>query len=96
GSWNQTSSLGNSTHEWNSLRTYVQKTLIPIKSNLLLGDGFTSNEIFDSFGFRGAHLSTANEMYPDSQQGYAPSVRGVAKTNARVVIKQNGFIIQQS
>ncbi|WP_353166905.1 outer membrane usher protein FimD [Acinetobacter sp.] len=96
GSWNQTSSLGNSTHEWNSLRTYVQKTLIPIKSNLLLGDGFTSNEIFDSFGFRGAHLSTANEMYPDSQQGYAPTVRGVAKTNARVVIKQNGFIIQQS
>ncbi|MNM67454.1 Outer membrane usher protein HtrE precursor [compost metagenome] len=35
-------------------------------------------------------------MLPDSQRGYAPVIRGVASTNARVTIRQNGFIIQET
>ncbi|MDN5417617.1 MAG: outer membrane usher protein FimD [Acinetobacter sp.] len=95
GSFNANSHNGKTTNQWNNLNTYVQKTIIPLKSQLVIGDGSTSSEIFDSFGFRGAHLSTSEAMYPDSQQGYAPTVRGVAKTNAKVVIKQNGFVIHQ-
>ncbi|MGU0042490.1 fimbria/pilus outer membrane usher protein [Escherichia coli] len=35
-------------------------------------------------------------MYPDSQQGLAPTVRGIARTAAQLTIRQNGFIIYQS
>ena len=32
-------------------------------------------------------------MLPDSLNGYAPTIRGVAQTNARVTVRQNGYII---
>ena len=35
-------------------------------------------------------------MWPDSLRGYAPTVRGMASSNARVVVKQNGFNIYES
>lgn len=95
GSFNYSSNNNLSTHEWTNLNTYVQKTLIPIKSQLRMGDGASEGSIFDSFSYRGAELSTADAMYPDSQQGYAPNVRGVAKTNAKVVIRQNNNIVYQ-
>ena len=33
---------------------------------------------------------------PDSQRGYAPVVRGIAQTNARVRIEQNGSLIYET
>ncbi|MBJ9955050.1 MULTISPECIES: fimbria/pilus outer membrane usher protein [unclassified Acinetobacter] len=95
GSFNYNSDDNFSNHEWTSLNTYLQKTLIPIKSQLRIGDGATDGSVFDSFGYRGVELSTADAMYPDSQQGYAPNVRGVAKSNAKVVIRQNNNIVYQ-
>ena len=38
-------------------------------------------------------LSSVDDMLPDSLRGYAPVVRGVAATNARVEIRQNGYVI---
>lgn len=35
-------------------------------------------------------------MLPDNQKGFAPIIRGIAKTNAQVTIRQNGYIIYQS
>ncbi|WP_162872393.1 fimbria/pilus outer membrane usher protein, partial [Klebsiella pneumoniae] len=35
-------------------------------------------------------------MYPDSLQGYAPTVRGIARTAAKLTIRQNGYVIYQS
>jgi outer membrane usher protein len=95
GSWSYNSNQGQSSTQWNDLNTYAQTIVVPLKSQLLIGDSSTTGEIFDSFGYRGINLSTSDAMYPDSQQGYAPSVRGVAKTNAKVVIKQNGYVVHQ-
>ncbi|WP_288500040.1 FimD/PapC N-terminal domain-containing protein, partial [uncultured Acinetobacter sp.] len=95
GSWSYNSHQGKSSNQWNDLNTYAQTIVAPIKSQLIIGDSTTSGEIFDGFGYRGVHLSTSDAMYPDSQQGYAPSIRGVAKTNAKVVIKQNGYVVHQ-
>jgi outer membrane usher protein len=96
GSWSYNTYKGNSSSQWNDLSTYVQTIVVPIKSQLVIGDSSTNSEIFDSFGYRGIQLSTSDTMYPDSQQGYAPSIRGVAKTNAKVTIKQNGYVIHQT
>ncbi len=39
---------------------------------------------------RGVRLYTDDDMLPSSQNGFAPVVHGIAKTNATVIIKQNG------
>ncbi|MDI4583205.1 fimbrial protein, partial [Klebsiella pneumoniae] len=69
---------------------------IPLKSELVLGDSNTGNDVFDSMGFRGGRLFSSDSMYPDSLQGYAPTVRGIARTPAKVVVRQNGYVIYQS
>ena len=81
---------------WDSVYTYAQRNIIPLKSQLTLGDSSSPSDVFDSIPFRGGQLASDDEMLPDSLKGYAPVVRGIARTNAQVVIRQNGYIIYQS
>jgi hypothetical protein len=78
---------------WQGISTYVQRDLASINGRLLIGDGNTPGNFFDSLPFRGVQLSSDDAMLPDSQQGYAPTIRGVAQTNARVTVRQNGYVI---
>lgn len=75
---------------YQSINTYVQRDLIGWSSRLLIGETYTSGELMDSVAFRGLRLYTDDRMLPESQRGYAPVVRGVANSNARVSILQNG------
>ena len=52
--------------------------------------------VFDSVPFRGIQLSTDDDMYPESLRGYAPTVRGIARSHAQITIRQNGYIIYQT
>ena len=83
------------TH-YQSVQTSLQRAIAPLKSQLTLGDAFTDGMMFDSVGFRGAQLATDDRMYPESQRGYAPVIHGIANTNARVQIRQNGNIIYET
>lgn len=94
-SWNYNKSKNTSNSRWRSLMNYVQRPIIALKSQLVIGDGNSDGSVFDSAGFRGVRLFSVDNMYPDSQQGYAPTVRGMAKTDAKVVIRQNGYVIYQ-
>lgn len=78
---------------WQAINTYAQRDLQSINGQLLVGDGTTPGNFFDSMQFRGVQISSDDAMLPDSLQGYAPTIRGVAQTNARVTIRQNGYII---
>lgn len=90
--WND----NNGVREWNNINTYLQRTIVPLKSLLTLGDGYSPSDVFDSSQFRGFQLASDDNMLPDSQQGFAPIIRGIAKTNAQVTIAQNGYTIYQS
>lgn len=79
-----------------NIHTYLSHDIPAIRSDLTVGDSFTDGAVFDSFGFRGVSLASDDQMLPDSQLEYAPVVRGVALTNARVVITQNGNIILET
>lgn len=94
--WNYNSSNGYRTNDVDNISNYVQRTIIPLKGLLELGDSRSRNEIFDSTSFRGARIYTSDNMYPDSLRGYAPTVRGIARTNAKVTARQGGFVIYQS
>jgi len=76
--------------------TYLQRDLIDLKSQLTVGDTFTPGQFFDSFSFRGVRLASDDRMLPDSLSGYAPVVRGVAKTNAKVTVSQGGNILYET
>lgn len=82
--------------KWDTVYTYAQRAIIPLKAQLTAGDSTAPSDIFDSIPFRGAQLASDDDMLPDSLKGYAPVVRGIARTNAQVVIRQNGYQIYQS
>ncbi|MGH8044077.1 MAG: fimbria/pilus outer membrane usher protein, partial [Stenotrophomonas sp.] len=82
--------------DYQNIRTYAQHDVDRLQSTLTLGDTFTSGQIFDSVGVRGVSLATDDRMRPDSMTGFAPTVRGVAESNARVIIRQAGFIVYET
>ncbi|MFC0225514.1 fimbria/pilus outer membrane usher protein [Serratia aquatilis] len=85
-----------SNTQWNSIRNYVQRPLPSIGSQMTLGDSFTAGTLFSSLGFRGIQLETDDRMLPESQRGYAPTIRGVAATTAKVSVSQSGVQIYQT
>ncbi|MFP1463300.1 fimbria/pilus outer membrane usher protein [Escherichia coli] len=56
----------------------------------------TSGRFFSGLSYHGVSLATDERMLPDSMRGYAPTIRGVAATNARVSVMQNGHEIYQT
>jgi outer membrane usher protein len=89
-------SNGQTTDKWNTVYTYVQRDIRALKSQLTLGDRTTFADVFDSIPFRGAQIASDDDMLPESLRGYAPVVRGIARTNAQVTIRQNGYVIYQN
>lgn len=85
--WQQS---GNQPGQWHSVNTYTERGLNSIKSRLTLGESYTSADIFNSVPFRGGMLASDESMVPGSLYQFAPVVRGVARTQARVEIKQDG------
>jgi len=81
---------------WDSINTYVQHDIDDIKGQFTAGDSFTPSEVFDSVQFRGAQVASDDNMLPDSLRGFAPTVRGIANSNAKVTIRQNGSVIYQA
>ncbi|QRR15682.1 fimbria/pilus outer membrane usher protein [Burkholderia sp. MS389] len=88
------SSRGESRYQ--GLATYLQRDLPSLSSQLVIGESYTSGELFDSTQFRGVRLSTDDRMLPDSLRGYAPVVRGIANSNAKVTIRQNDVTIYET
>lgn len=83
-------------HRWQNIESYVQRDIEPLHAQLTVGDTYTSGDLFDSMGLSGVMLSTDERMLPSSLRGYAPVVRGVARTNAKVTIRQNGVLLYQT
>ena len=86
----------NGQTRWDNVNTYLQRDIAQFKGQLTLGDSTTPSDIFDSLQYRGAQLASDDNMYPDSLRGFAPIVRGIARSNAQVTVRQNGYIIYQS
>ncbi|HCS0352074.1 TPA: fimbria/pilus outer membrane usher protein, partial [Salmonella enterica subsp. enterica serovar Typhi] len=72
------------------------RAIVPLKSQLTLGDTSTAGDIFDSVQMRGVQLTSDEEMLPDSQRGFAPVIRGIAKSNAEVTVEQNNYVIYRT
>lgn len=94
--WSYSGSGSKTYSSWQHIKTYVERAIIQLKSKLTIGENYTTSEVFDSLPFRGMQLNSDDNMLPDSMKGFAPTIRGIAKSNAQVTIKQNGYTIYQS
>ncbi len=72
------------------------------ESSLVQGDSqatrFTSNQTYaqrDLTAWKG-QLTSDDGMLPDSERVYAPTIRGVAESNATVEIRQGGYLLYSS
>jgi outer membrane usher protein len=81
---------------YHALNTYVQRDVTSLRSQLTLGQANTSGEIFDTLPYSGVQLASDDRMLPDSMRGYAPVIRGIARTNARVTVRQSGNVLLET
>lgn len=85
----------NGKSNWENVRSYLQRPIQNINSKLTIGQQYTSGRFFSGLEFQGVNLATDERMRPDSLRGYAPVIRGVAQSNAKISIEQNGREIYQ-
>lgn len=93
--WNYNSSKQGAKSDFNHVNTTLSRDLGEWRSRLVLGDTYTSSNLYDGVSFRGIKLTSEESMLPDSLRNFAPVVRGIAKGTAVVSIKQSGYEIYQ-
>ena len=81
------------TSRWDWADLYAERDIASWRGRLRMGDSATDGRVFESARFRGLQIRSDDGMLPDSQRGYAPVVRGVAASSAKVTIRQNGQVI---
>lgn len=74
----------------------VERDIPSLRARITVGDSFTRGSVLDSVRVRGVRLATDNAMLPLYEQGYAPTVRGVASANATVTVRQNGYVLYET
>lgn len=93
GSYNWQDEIGGSYDSYNN---YVQRDIPQVKGQVRIGETYSRGEVFDSIPFKGIELISDDRMLPQSQRGFAPDVRGVARTNAKVTVRQKGRVIYET
>ncbi|MCW9445972.1 fimbria/pilus outer membrane usher protein [Klebsiella oxytoca] len=82
-----------SQNSWDWTRFYAYRPLEKIAAKLSIGESVVNTSIFDSLTYTGIGLASQENMLPPNLRGYAPQVSGIAKTNAKVSLSQDGRIL---
>ncbi|WP_414491801.1 fimbria/pilus outer membrane usher protein [Stenotrophomonas maltophilia] len=100
GSWQYyhlgSASWGGPDFRYRTSAAWLQHDVPAWRAQLMVGDTTTPGQFFDPVRLRGVRLQSDDRMLPQSLRGYAPVVRGIADTNARVVVRQRGFVIYET
>lgn len=76
-------------------RVYAYRALPDWQAQVRLGEDYVSSRLFSGFRFIGGSLASDERMLPPNARGYSPEVTGVAKTDAKVIISQNGRVLHE-
>lgn len=92
--------IGDNSHpdQYTSYENKLMRVLPRLKTQLTLGDFYTNSSTLNnntSIAIRGLQLASDDRMLPLSQQSYAPTITGYAKTNALVRVRQNQQVIME-
>ncbi|WP_409309772.1 outer membrane usher protein [Pectobacterium sp. B1J-3] len=97
GNYDHTTGEANSTrNDWDVSRYYMYRAIASLRAKLTLGESYLNSNIFDSFRYLGAGLISDDNMLPPNLRGYAPEISGVASTNAKVTVRQQGRVLYET
>lgn len=82
--------------QWQYTYTYAERGINDWQSRLTLGERFSGAAVQDGVPLTGIMLATDEEMVPYEQRVYGPVVRGVARSQAQVEVRQNGYLLFSS
>lgn len=76
-------------------RSYLARDIAALRSQLQVGEIYTrgSGYMSGSVPLHGVSLATNEKISLDNQFTFAPVIRGVARTNARLTVRQRGRVI---
>lgn len=80
--------------QWQRAYSYAVRGLRRLKSRLTLGERTTPGEVFDGVPFTGVMLATDESMTSAGERSFSPAVSGVARTRARIEVRQNGYLLR--
>lgn len=75
--------------------TTLSRDIRALRSSLVAGETSSSNDVFDGIPFKGIKLVSNEQMLPSQLRGYAPAITGVANSNARITVRQNGNVVYE-
>ncbi|MEH5143180.1 fimbria/pilus outer membrane usher protein [Enterobacter cloacae] len=81
---------------YQSLNSYIQHDIAAVSGRFLAGQSNTSGRLFDTVPYTGVSVFSDDNMLPESQRGYAPEIRGIARSTARVTVRQGGSVIYET
>ncbi|EHG6066564.1 fimbria/pilus outer membrane usher protein [Salmonella enterica subsp. diarizonae serovar 61:z52:z53] len=97
GNLNHTTGKGQGTdNQFTWSRFYLYRAIPRWQANLTVGENYINSDIFSSWQYTGVSLESDERMLPPKLRGYAPQISGIADTNARVVVSQQGRILYDS
>jgi outer membrane usher protein len=88
--------MENGPAQYSNRNTYLQRDIPQIMGRAVVGQANTHGQLFDTLPFNGLQLTSDERMLPGSQRGYAPDIRGIARTNARVTVRQNDQVLYET
>lgn len=88
GSQRNTDSSLTQVYAWRALPEYAAKVMV--------GEAYLNSAVFDSFRYTGASVASDERMLPPKLRGYAPEVRGIARSNAKVTVSQQGRTLYET
>ncbi|ALX93014.1 pilus assembly protein PapC [Serratia fonticola] len=88
--------MENGPAQYSNRNTYLQRDIPQIMGRAVVGQANTHGQLFDTLPFTGLQLTSDERMLPGSQRGYAPDIRGIARTNARVTVRQNDQVLYET
>lgn len=95
GAWRMRSTFSRQNPgSWTRLYSWAERRLERLGSQLTFGEQFFNGlGITEGVPFRGVQLVTDDDMLPYVQRSFSPVVEGVANTQARVEVAQNGYVL---
>lgn len=81
--------------QFNWSRYYAYRAIPGWEAKISVGEDYLSSELFDSFSFAGVSIASDDSQLPPNLRGYAPEVTGIARTNALVIISQQGRVLKE-
>ncbi|AGB83966.1 P pilus assembly protein, porin PapC [Serratia sp. FGI94] len=81
---------------WHTEKALAYRDLKAWRALLSIGDNHTPSTLFDNVKYRGIQLASDDRMLPESLRQFSPWIRGMARSNAEIKVRQNGEVIYQT